>query len=85
MGVAKCFQQVILCNLANKLFPMCNLETERKFHLPIGDDTLALELTLYVQSGPLLKLWANLTPTGVAWNYELGSVLTSGAGSVVTP
>ena len=64
---------------------MCNLETERKFHHPAGDDTLAMELTLYVGSGPLLKLRANLTSTGVTWTYELGSALSSEAGSVATP
>lgn len=64
---------------------MCNLETERKFHRLAGDDALAMELTLYVQSGPLLKLRANFTPTGVTWAYELGSVLNSEAGSVATP
>ena len=68
---------------------MCNLETEQELHLPAGDDTLAMELILYVRSGALLKLRAHLTSTGVTWTYELGSALDSAldskAGSVATP
>lgn len=64
---------------------MCNLQTERKFHHRAGDDTLAFELTVHVQKGPLVMLRAHLTPSGIVWSYELGSALNSGLGSVGIP